>query len=601
MARKDQLPVWKTMKEFLRPHAGLITVMMGGSLVAGVLQVITPLFQQYAINRFIAEKTLDGLTWFILAYALTLALMGLFHYLASYSCCKLEMFLLRDMRRATFNRLQTLSIAYFNRNGVGKIHARVMSDSSNIGSVLAWDVYEGIWNLAYIVGAIVVMLVQNALLACCVIGIVPFVALVSVYFQRKLTKLNREVREINSTITSDFNEGITGVETGKTLAAEERLDEEFFSHTGRMRKRSVRLGHHRALFTSVIAFASSVALALVLWYGGVITAEGIILVGTLSIFMTYAQGLMEPVQWSVDVISDIISVRVNLERITALLHAENDVTDRADVIETYGDVFQPKRENWEKLCGDVVFDDVSFRYPDGEELVLEHFHLTVPQGTNVAIVGETGAGKSTLVNLICRFYEPTSGRVLIDGRDARDRSLLWLHSQIGYVLQTPHLFSGTVRENLRYGKEDATEEEMWAALESVDAADTVRRLKDGLDSVVGESGNTFSVGEKQLLSFARAILSDPAIFILDEATSSVDTVTERRIQNAIELLMKGRTSFVIAHRLSTVVSADVILVVHEGKIVERGTHRDLLRRRGYYYHLYMKQFQEEQIENCNKF
>ena len=261
----------------------------------------------------------------------------------------------------------------------------------------------------------------------------------------------------------------------------------------------------------------------------------------------------------------------------------------------YGDTFDPKRENWEPLYGDVEFRDVTFRYPDGEENVLEHFNLKVPKGTLVAIVGETGAGKSTLVNLVCRFYEPTEGQVLIDGRDARERSVGWLHSHIGYVLQTPHLFSGTVRENLLYGNETATQAQLEEACASVNADKVIARLENGYDSCIGEDGCSLSTGEKQLLSFARAILADPAIFVLDEATSSIDTITEKLIQQAIEKLMRGRTSFVIAHRLSTIRSADVILAVHGGKIVESGTHKELIKRRGYYYGLYIKQFREEKL------
>ena len=294
----------------------------------------------------------------------------------------------------------------------------------------------------------------------------------------------------------------------------------------------------------------------------------------------------------------MITVKVNVERVTTLLNTKSDVSDTPEVVEKYGDTFNPKRENWEDLHGDVEFKDVTFKYPDGEEYVLEHFNLKVPQGTNVAIVGETGAGKSTLVNLVCRFFEPTEGQVLIDGKDVRERSVGWLHSHIGYVLQTPHLFSGTVRENLLYGKEDATQEELDAACASVNADKIIARLENGYDSVVGEGGNTLSTGEKQLLSFARAILADPAIFVLDEATSSIDTITEKLIQDAIEKLMRGRTSFVIAHRLSTIRSADVILVVQDGKIVERGRHEELLAKRGYYYNLYIKQFREEKVKSA---
>ena len=586
------------LKPFLAPYKWMFLVMILGTIIVGVLNTVMPLFQEYAINNFIARGTTEGLLPFILLYVLCLAVVMVIDYIASYNCCRLELYILRDMRRTVFNHLQTLSVSYFNVNSVGRIHARVMSDTSNISSIISWDVYQGGWNITYVLSAVVIMLTINWVLALCVIVIIPLVALVSCYFQRKLTVLNRRVREINSEITGGFNEGITGVETSKTLAVEEKLDKRFYNNTGRMHRQATRLGHHRALFYTIISFAAFVALALVLWYGGVLTMEQTIQLGTLTVFMTYAQGIMSPVQWSVDAIADMITVKVNVERVTTLLNTKSDVSDTPEVVEKYGDTFNPKRENWEDLHGDVEFKDVTFKYPDGEEYVLEHFNLKVPQGTNVAIVGETGAGKSTLVNLVCRFFEPTEGQVLIDGKDVRERSVGWLHSHIGYVLQTPHLFSGTVRENLLYGKEDATQEELDAACASVNADKIIARLENGYDSVVGEGGNTLSTGEKQLLSFARAILADPAIFVLDEATSSIDTITEKLIQDAIEKLMRGRTSFVIAHRLSTIRSADVILVVQDGKIVERGRHEELLAKRGYYYNLYIKQFREEKVKSA---
>ena len=586
------------LKPFLAPYKWMFFVMILGTIIVGVLNTVMPLFQEYAINNFIARGTTEGLLPFILLYVLCLAVVMIIDYIASYNCCRLELYILRDMRRTVFNHLQTLSVSYFNVNSVGRIHARVMSDTSNISSIISWDVYQGGWNITYVLSAVVIMLTINWVLALCVIVIIPLVALVSCYFQRKLTVLNRRVREINSEITGGFNEGITGVETSKTLAVEEKLDKRFYNNTGRMHRQATRLGHHRALFYTIISFAAFVALALVLWYGGVLTMEQTIQLGTLTVFMTYAQGIMSPVQWSVDAIADMITVKVNVERVTTLLNTKSDVSDTPEVVEKYGDTFNPKRENWEDLHGDVEFKDVTFKYPDGDEYVLEHFNLKVPQGTNVAIVGETGAGKSTLVNLVCRFFEPTEGQVLIDGKDVRERSVGWLHSHIGYVLQTPHLFSGTVRENLLYGKEDATQEELDAACASVNADKIIARLENGYDSVVGEGGNTLSTGEKQLLSFARAILADPAIFVLDEATSSIDTITEKLIQDAIEKLMRGRTSFVIAHRLSTIRSADVILVVQDGKIVERGRHEELLAKRGYYYNLYIKQFREEKVKSA---
>ena len=583
---------------YLKPYRRIIICMIFLGLTGGLVDIVLPLFQRYALNQFIAAGTLNTLGGFIAAYIMVLAFQVVANTSSAYQACQIEMYVGRDMKRASFDHLQTLAFSYYNQNSVGYIHARVMSDTNRIGSLVSWGLMDGIWNMSYILGAVVVMLTINFKLALWVLAIVPLTALAAAFFQKKLVFLNRRIREINSQITGNFNEGITGAKTTKTLVIEEKMEQDFDETTAEMKHTSVHAMHYRALFSSMISFSSSMALAVVLWRGGIITLQGVIEIGTLSVFMSYALGLMEPVQWIVRAVSDLITVQVNVERFTRLMETESDVRDTPEVVARYGDSFEPLRKNWEPLHGDITFEDVSFKYPDGDEYVLEHFDLHVPQGTNVAIVGETGAGKSTLVNLVCRFFEPTSGRILIDGKDARERSQLWLHSNIGYVLQTPHLFSGTVLENLRYGNQDATMEQIEAAVKSVSADAVIARMDKGYDSDVGEGGDLLSTGEKQLLSFARAILADPRIFVLDEATSSIDTVTEKLIQDAIEHLMKGRTSFVIAHRLSTIRQADVILVVHDGKIVEQGTHPELIAKKGAYYNLYTRQFQEEAVEDA---
>ena len=580
---------------YLKPYKGIMISMVSLGLVGGIIDIVLPLFQRYALNNFIGKNRLDSLTTFILAYVFVLILQVFANGISAYQACQIEMYVGRDMKRESFNHLQTLAFSYYNQNSVGYIHARVMSDTNRIASLVSWGLMDGVWNLSYIVGAIVVMVTIDFQLALWVIVIVPITALGAAFFQKKLVTLNRKIREVNSKITGNFNEGITGAKTTKTLVIEKKMEENFEEATDEMYHTSVRAAHVRSLFTSMISFAASLALALVLWQGGKITIAGVMELGTLSVFMSYALGMMEPVQWVVRAISNLIIVQVNIERFTNLMQTESDVRDTAEVIEKYGDSFEPKKENWEPLHGDITFDDVTFKYPDGDEYVLEHFDLHVPQGTNVAIVGETGAGKSTLVNLVCRFFEPTEGRILIDGKDARERSQLWLHSNIGYVLQTPHLFSGTVLENLKYGNPDATMEEIEAAVKSVSADGVIARMDKGYESEVGEGGDLLSTGEKQLISFARAILANPRIFVLDEATSSIDTVTEKLIQDAIENLMKGRTSFVIAHRLSTIRQADVILVVKDGKIIEQGSHKELIDKKGAYYSLYTKQFQEENM------
>ncbi len=577
---------------YLRPYVSRLIVMVTLGILASVTDIILPLFQRYAIDNFIAASSLRGIGIFIVLYVFVLIVQIIVNCVSTYDASYVEMHVGRDLKRASFDHLQTLSFSYFNQNSVGYIHSRVMSDTSRIGELVSWGMMDGVWHVSYVIGAAVVMFSIDAKLALLVCSVVPATAVMIGVLEGKFVRINRKIREINSRITGKWNEGITGAKTVKTLTVEDKMERDFRRETETMRKTSVNQSRLGALFGTVTSFASFFALALVLWRGGIIAEAGLMKVGTLSVFMSYALGMMTPIQWIVEFVSMLITTQVNIERLTDLIETESNVSDSPEVIEKYGDTFSPKRENWEPLHGDVEFRDVSFMYPDGDENVLTDFNLHVPKGTNVAIVGETGAGKSTLVNLVCRFFEPTKGQILIDGRDAKERSQLWLHSNIGYVLQTPHLFSGTVRDNLRYGKPDATDEEIHAALTRVSADKVVEKLSGGLDADVGEGGDTLSTGEKQLLSFARAILADPAILILDEATSSIDTVTEAAIQNAVEEVTKGRTSFIIAHRLSTVRNADVILVVRDGKIIERGTHRELMDARGYYYGLYTRQYEK---------
>ena len=574
---------------YLKPYMKGIAAMIAVGCLVSLIDAAYPMFNRYALDRFVIGRSLDGLGGFIALYIGVLLAQVVLNYYSVAYCGRIEMTVDRDLRNAAFNHLQTLSFSYFNQNSVGYIHARVISDSGKIGELVAWRMMDIVWNLSYLLFIVLMMFLASPRLAVWLLPLIPVSAALIAWFQGKLVTLNRQIREINSRITGSFNEGITGVRAIKTLVAEASIDADFNDETENMRKTGIRATHFSALFTATVTLMSSVALALVLWKGGRLTQGAAVKIGTLSVFMSYALSMMEPIQTIVNTISNLIAIQVNIERLTRLLETESDVSDSPEVIARYGDTFHPRRENWEPLLGDVEFRDVSFHYPDGDELVLEHFDLVVPRGTNVAIVGETGAGKSTLVNLVCRFFEPTDGAVLIDGRDARQRSQLWLHSNIGYVLQTPHLFSGTVRDNLRYGKPDATDEQIMAALETVSAREVVEKA-GGLDADVGEGGGRLSVGEKQLLSFARALLADPRILVLDEATSSIDTMTERAIQAAIETVIRGRTSFVIAHRLSTITHADVILAVVDGKIVERGTHEELMKKRGYYFELYTRQY-----------
>ena len=575
---------------FLKNVRWQILMMVFLAIISSFVDVTIPQFQRYALDTFVGEGTMATIIPFVIAYVAVILLASLVNYISCAQATIVEMKVNRELRQTGFRHLQTLSFSYFNQNSVGYIHARLMSDTGRIGGLVSWWLIDCTWRIAYLVGAIFVMIRMNAKLALMVLTTVPLLVLLFAIFQKRLEDVNHQVREINSKITGNFNEGIMGAKTIKSLAIEDKMEKRFTDETQNMRIKSIRASRLRGLFAGTMNFASSVALAIVLWKGGYIATEEL---GTFSVFMSYAQGMMEPLRWLVDIVSDLITTQVNIERFTGLLAVKSDVVDTPQVVEKYGDSFHPKKENWEDLKGDITFEDVTFQYPDGEETVLENFSLDVPFGTHLAIVGETGAGKSTLVNLVCRFYEPTKGRVLIDGRDARERSQLWLHSAIGYVLQTPHLFSGTVRENLLMGNPDATEEMIWQAIRAVSAEDVIAHLEHGLDTDVGEGGDLLSTGEKQLISFARAILADPRILILDEATASVDTMTEAKIQEAMEKVTADRTCLMIAHRLSTVRNADMILVVRQGKIVEQGTHAELLAKKGYYHELYTRQYEDE--------
>ena len=523
--------IWKRIFPFLKPYKKTIIMILVMNLFCSLVDIILPLFQRYAINHFIEGNTLTGIGFFTVLYIVVIALQGAAVIAFTRGSMRIEMGLGKDLKRALFVHLQTLSFSYYNVTPVGYMLSRVMNDTGKISGLIAWNFVDLLWALTYVLGVFVAMLFLNWKLALVIMLVVPAIALLTFYFQNRILKWNRQVRKINSKITSAYNEGIMGAKTAKSLVVEEKTYGEFQEITGEMRSASVRAARLNAVYLPLVLFCGSLATAIVLVRGGIQVFENAMLIGTLSAFTTYAVGIFEPIQQMARNLAEFISAQANIERVTGLLDEEPQVVDSPEVIEKYGDSFFPKKENWEPIKGDIEFRDVSFHYPDGKEEILSHFNLKIPAGTNVAIVGETGAGKSTLVNLACRFFEPTGGQILIDGKDYRERSQLWLHSSLGYVLQNPHLFSGSVMENIRYGRLDATDEEVIAAAKAVHADQVVEKMDLGYQSDVGEGGDRLSTGEKQLISFARAVLADPRIFVLDEATSSIDTQTEQLIQN----------------------------------------------------------------------
>jgi ATP-binding cassette subfamily B protein len=560
--------------------------------ICAAIDVAYPLMTRYAYDNFVLTGSLDGIAWFSAGYVFLLLLQGYTVYRFIERAGRLEMDMSYDIRDDGFRRLQELSFSFYDRTPVGYLLARMVSDVSRLSELVAWGFIDFFWAVMVTLSGMAAMLLLNPTLALVILAAVPPLAVISVWFQRRILEQQREARRINSHITGAFNEGVIGAATTKTLVLEAENFGEFEKLTSDMRRVSVRSQVLSAIYMPIVFGAGSSAAAVILALGGGMAASGAVGLGTLAAFITYATQIFEPVQSLARVFTEMQSAQASAERVLSLIATESDITETPDVIAKYGDNFCPKRQNWPEIKGSVEFENVSFGYKGGER-VLEDFSLRVTAGETVALVGETGAGKSTLVNLICRFYEPQAGRILIDGADYRERSSLWLQESLGYVLQAPHLFSGTIADNIKYGKKSASHGEVVDAAKLAFAHGFIEKLEKGYYTEVGEGGALLSTGQKQLISIARVILAKPRIFVLDEATSSVDTETERLIQNAISEAMKGRTSFLVAHRLSTIRSAGRILVIRGGRIVEEGRHDELMDKRGYYHTLYTSQFRRE--------
>jgi len=590
------IKIWKKMFPFIRTEKKTLILCAVLMLFVAGIDILFPLLLGFAIKNNIQPKSADGI-WFLLSVTAFFVIIQAINVNIFVSKgVKAESGMCRSLRNAVFIHLQNLSLSYYNKTPVGYLMARTNSDTSRIGDLVAWGLIDFTWSVFYCISAIIAMFLVHWKLAIITCATIPILAVITWFFQKRILSVNRVMRKINSKMTGAMNEGITGAKTVKVIVSEKQSLAEFSAVTSEYRKHANRMARLRSTFIPITLFIGSLATAAILSYGG----YEIVFLGAelaiLAIFLQYAGGFFWPIQNIARILTDIVSTQANVERVSSLLEQARGITDTPEVIEKYGDFFAPKKENWEPIKGDIEFRDVTFNYPGYNKNILEKFNLTIKAGTYAAIVGETGAGKSTLVNLVCRFFEPTSGEILIDGKDYRERSQLWLHSAFGYVLQSPHLFSGTIRDNIRYGKLEATDEEVEKAAAIIHADKIIAKMEKGFDTEVGEGGDRLSTGEKQLISFARAILANPRIFILDEATSSIDTEMEMLLQEAIHTLLENRTSFVIAHRLSTIRSADVILVIEKGKIIERGTHRELMKQRGHYFKLYTRQFEEEAEE-----
>ena len=586
-----KITLFNLLKKF-KKEAALVVII---NVLNAALLALWPLFTKYIIDNYIYRNDVEGFPKFIaymLFFIVAMAGIGLF---VTFMAGIFEKKIILYLRSETFLKAQKLSAKYMDSHQVGWMVSRLVHDTMSIKETVAWDLFDMADGISRLFAILITMLMLNVRLTLYVLASIPFIAIFTYIFQNKMMKAQKDIKAASSDLTSKLNEDIQGQKTIKTLLREKENLEEFKEISARYERRSKHSVTLQSLYIPSLTFLGSIATAFILKDGGAAAMVGTLTIGTLFAMVQYSTEIYEPIRQVASVLKELISMQASIDRVNSILEADIDVYDTKDIEAIYGDALEPPTKPLPEMKGEIEFKDVSFAYKD-DDYILKDFSLKIAAGERIALVGETGGGKSTIINIAARFYEPTKGKVYIDGLDYKEMPLKWVQMNLGYVLQTPYLFRGSIRDNILYGRDGATEEEMLKAAEVVGLDELVKSFADGYDTDVGEGGGKLSQGEKQLVSFARALIKDPAILILDEATSSVDTYQEKRIQDAIEKLLEGRTSITVAHRLSTIVTSARILYIHQGRIAEMGTHKELIAKKGMYYQLYRNQYIENQLD-----
>lgn len=575
--------VMKRLFSVVKPHWKALLLGMLGVIAVSLLDSYFNIISKNIIDQGILTGDRSALLRLLGLYMGILALSCIGFFIFIYSTSIMGEKLRYELRMKIFRHLQKLSLSYFSKTPLGWIMSRVTSDTERMGELLSWGIVDISWATTNIIFAMIFMFTINAKLALIVLLSLPVMIFAAFKFRVKIYHHYRLSRKANSRMTASLNENITGVRVVKALRREDRNLGDFKVLSNNMYTSSYRAAFLSAIFLPTIQTISALSLAIVMWRGGVMISSPVIgelTVGGLQAFIAYIMMILWPIQDMARVYAEMQNAVASSERVFSLLETKPAIQDAENTLAV------------DSLVGEVVFDNVSFHYEHGEP-VIQNLSFNIPVGHNIALVGPTGGGKTTIVNLLCRFYEPTEGSISIAGHNYLDYAQHDIQSRVGVVLQTPHLFSGTVRENLRYGRLSATDAEIEEVAKLAGAHDFIVKFENGYEQNVGEGGNLLSVGQKQLISIARALLAQPDFFVMDEATSSVDTITEALIQKGMHQLMEGRTSFIIAHRLSTIRSADQIFVIDRGQIAERGSHEELMRLKGQYYNLYTQQFRQD--------
>lgn len=567
--------VFRDLIKFYKIEYKKLYMLMFVVVISGLLQAVVPLSIKLLTDDFITKQNLRGfiiagLSFFLIVVISTLAIYSFYVFGG-----KLEYQVSKDIRKSVFEKIEKFSITNIKKYEIGELISRLTSDVQKLSEVFSWGVMDACHSIIVLLFSIAIMLYLSFTLTIMLFLMLPIIYIVTLLFQKNILKFQRKVRDYNSKIIRSYTESLSYIKTIKALGIEEKKKNEFVSFNEKYRKYNLKSILISAIFVPTVMFIASIGVGFAFNFSSISVMKNIMTYGAFLSFLTYSFQIFEPFKMLAQFFTDLKSAQASAERVFQILYEDDEIIEQKETDLNFG--------------GNIRFENVSFHYFDDDKLVLKDFNFEIKNGQSIAFIGSTGSGKSTIVNLICKFYDPTSGDIFLDGINYKNIDKTCLYNNLGYVLQQPQLFSISIKENIKFGNENATDEEIMEICNLLGIDEFISKLPDGIDTVIGESGYNISSGQKQLISFARALIKNPKLLILDEATSSIDTETEKFIQNKMKDILSGKTSIIVAHRLSTIKHCDKIVLIEKGNILEQGTHTELLDKKGIYYKMYISE------------
>ena len=567
--------VFKDLIKFYKIEYKKLYMLMFVVVISGILQAVVPLSIKLLTDDFITKQNLKGfiiagIGFFSLVIISTLAIYSFYVFGG-----KLEYQVSKEIRKSVFERIEKFSLTNIKKYETGELISRLTSDVQKLSEVFSWGVIDACHSMIVLLISISIMLYLSYTLTLMLFLILPAIYIVTVIFQKNILKFQRKVRDYNSKIIRSYTESLSYIKTIKALGIEDKKKKEFKAYNEKYRKYNLLSILISAIFVPTVMFVASIGVGFAFNFSSISVMRNVMTYGAFLSFLTYSFQIFEPFKMLAQIFTDLKSAQASAERVFQILYEEDEILE--------------EEESDLDFEGNIKFENVSFHYFDDDKLILKDFNFEIKSGESVAFIGSTGSGKSTIVNLICKFYNPTSGGIYLDGINYRNIDKTCLYNNLGYVLQQPQLFSISIKENIKFGNANATDEEIFEVCNLLGIDEFISKLPDGIDTVIGETGYNISGGQKQLISFARALIKNPKLLVLDEATSSIDTETEKIIQNKMKDILKGKTSIIVAHRLSTIKHCDKIVLIENGNILEQGTHLELLDKKGIYYKMYISE------------